>query len=135
MREAFRFLYRANYLLTLATMSAALAFAVSRITFWLACVAALVVIGLLAALFKLDSPNIVDNASPPILVVGHGALLIGHVLFWPAAIAMKTHTEGNLGYVIFLVGGMMLIPGAAICYVAGLAMVEFCRLRWRGLFK
>lgn len=134
MREEFRFLYRANYLLALATMSASLAFVFmdNKISFWLACVGALVVIGLLAALFKLDSPDIAHNVSPPTLVMGHSALLMGHMLFWPAAIAMKMHTEGGLGYLIFLVGGGMLIPGAAMCYVAGLAMVEFCRLRWRG---
>ncbi len=130
MREEFRFLYSANYLLALATVSASIAFIVDK-PFWLAVAVALGVVVLLAVLFKLDSPDINANASPRTLAMGHSTLLLGHALFWPAVIAMNV-LEGNASYLVFLIGSAMLIPGAAICYLAGLAMIEFCRLRWRG---
>ena len=112
MQPELRLLYGANYLLALTTSFAVVAFLMDK-PFWMATVIALAIVVVLAVLVKLAPPDVEDVESPRVLMLGHKSLLMAHVLFWPSVIGINV-LKGDLGTLVAMFGGMMLIPGAVI---------------------
>lgn len=63
-----------------------------------------------------------------LLKLAYLSLMMGNALFWSSSIGLLV-TSGSAQTVLSMFALMMLLPGAVLCFMAGLPIVEFLRFR------